>query len=55
MSLSTKRINLHGLLQAIGVKLVLSNSKTHYQSMFVIDFVEKEISEDGQEPLSHFY
>ena len=47
VSLSIERINLHGLLQTIVVKLVLSNSKTHYQSMFVIDLVEKEISEDG--------
>ena len=45
--LSTERCNADCLLHWIGRRLVLSNSKTYYQSMSIIDLVEKEISEDG--------
>ena len=45
--LSTERCNVDGLLHWIERRLVLSNSKTYYQSMSIIDLLEKEISEDG--------
>ena len=45
--LSTQRSNVDRLLHWIVRKLVLSNSKTCYQSMSIRDHVEKEISEDG--------
>ena len=52
---STERSTLHVLLQWIVRRLVLSNSKTYYQSMPVTGLVEKEISEEGLEPLLYFY
>ena len=47
--LSTQRSNVDRLLHWIVGKLVLSNSKTCYQSMSIRDHVEKEISEDGKD------
>ena len=44
---SAERCNIDELLRWIVRRLVLSNSKTYYQSMSIIDLVEKEISEDG--------
>ena len=39
--LSTERTNVDGLLHWIVRRLVLSNSKTYYQSISIIDLVEK--------------
>ena len=45
--LSTEKIDVDGLLHWIVRRLVLTKSKTYYQSISSIDLVEKDISEDG--------
>ena len=47
LTLSNERCNVDALLHWIVRRLVLTNSKKYYQSMSIIDLVEKEISENG--------
>ena len=43
----TERSNVGGLLHWIVRRLVLSNIKTNYQYMSIVDLVEKDIFEGG--------